>query len=84
MRLKDKCALIIGAGSVGPGWGNGRATAAVMVREGATVFGTDRDAEALSTTLQMITDAHGRGIETRVTDINNSCLLYTSPSPRDA
>ena len=28
-RLEGKCALVIGAGSVGEGWGNGRATCAV-------------------------------------------------------
>ena len=26
-RLKDKVAIVFGAGSVGPGWGNGKATA---------------------------------------------------------
>ena len=26
-RLKDKVALVLGAGSIGPGWGNGKATA---------------------------------------------------------
>ncbi|MEM7058938.1 MAG: SDR family oxidoreductase [Pseudomonadota bacterium] len=72
MRLKDKCALIIGAGSVGPGWGNGRATAAVMVREGAQVFAVDRDAEALGVSSEMIAAEYGRGIHTRTADISNS------------
>jgi NAD(P)-dependent dehydrogenase (short-subunit alcohol dehydrogenase family) len=49
-RLDGKIALVIGAGSVGPGWGNGRATATLFVREGAAVFGVDRDAEALAET----------------------------------
>ena len=26
-RLKDKVALVVGAGSIGPGWGNGKAAA---------------------------------------------------------
>ena len=26
-RLKGKVALVVGAGSIGPGWGNGKATA---------------------------------------------------------
>lgn len=34
-RLQDKIALISGAGSVGPGLGNGRAMALLFVREGA-------------------------------------------------
>jgi len=49
-RLEGKVALVIGAGSVGPGWGNGRATAALFVQEGAQVFGVDRSAEALAET----------------------------------
>lgn len=53
-RLQDKVALIIGAGSVGPGWGNGRATAALFVKEGAQVFGVDRSAEALAETAACI------------------------------
>jgi len=34
-RLKDKVALVSGAGSSGPGWGNGKATAVLFAREGA-------------------------------------------------
>ena len=49
-RLAGKVALVIGAGSVGPGWGNGRATAALFVQQGAEVFGVDRSAEALAET----------------------------------
>jgi NAD(P)-dependent dehydrogenase (short-subunit alcohol dehydrogenase family) len=67
-RLEGKCALVIGAGSVGEGWGNGRATCAVMAREGATVFGTDRDAAALARTSEMIEG----GIRTRAADITNT------------
>jgi NAD(P)-dependent dehydrogenase (short-subunit alcohol dehydrogenase family) len=53
-RLEGKTALIIGAGSVGPGWGNGRATAALFAREGAKVFGVDRSADALAETARSI------------------------------
>lgn len=55
-RLDGKRALILGAGSVGPGWGNGRATAALFLREGARVFGSDRDADALAETVARIAD----------------------------
>ena len=34
-RLKDKVALVFGAGSVGPGGGNGKAAAVMFAREGA-------------------------------------------------
>ena len=36
-RLAGKVALVIGGGSIGPGWGNGKAAAAVYAREGARV-----------------------------------------------
>ena len=45
-RLDGKVALITGAGSVGPGWGNGRATAVLFAREGARVIALDRDPAA--------------------------------------
>ena len=50
-RLKDKVALIAGAGSIGPGWGNGRATTVRFVEEGAKVFAVDRDARSLEETV---------------------------------
>ena len=40
-RLKDKVALVVGVGSIGPGWGNGKATAVAFAREGARVFCAD-------------------------------------------
>ena len=40
-RLQDKIAIIFGAGSVGPGWGNGKCTALTFAREGAKVAVVD-------------------------------------------
>ena len=40
-RLKDKVALVTGAGSSGPGWGNGKAAAVLFAREGAKVVAVD-------------------------------------------
>jgi len=39
--LAGKVALVTGAGSVGPGWGNGKATATLLARQGAAVFALD-------------------------------------------
>ena len=43
-RLKDKAALVVGAGTIGGGWGNGKACAAAFAREGARVVCVDLDA----------------------------------------
>lgn len=37
-RLHEKVALVVGAGSVGPGWGNGKAAAVLFAREGARYY----------------------------------------------
>jgi NAD(P)-dependent dehydrogenase (short-subunit alcohol dehydrogenase family) len=61
-RLQDKVALVFGAGSVGPGWGNGKATAVTFAREGATVVAVDRDAAAAEATAAII---RGEGFAAR-------------------
>lgn len=53
-RLKNKIALVVGAGSIGPGWGNGKATAVVFAREGAKVFCADIDLKAAEETVAII------------------------------
>jgi NAD(P)-dependent dehydrogenase (short-subunit alcohol dehydrogenase family) len=53
-RLEGKVTLISGAGSVGSGWGNGRAVAVLFAREGAVPFLVDRDKEALAGTVEML------------------------------
>lgn len=45
-RLEGKVALVFGAGAVGPGWGNGKATAVLFAREGAKVVAVDVNAAA--------------------------------------
>lgn len=49
-RLAGRIAIITGAGSVGPGWGNGRAAAVRFAEEGATVIATDIDLAAATET----------------------------------
>ena len=66
-RLADRVALIIGAGSVGAGWGNGRASAVLFAREGARVFATDIDEAALAETARLI-DAEGGACSVLVGD----------------
>src|ERR1700746_3263399 len=58
-RLKGKIALVVGAGSIGPGWGNGKATAVAFAREGAKVFCADINAAAAQETAKIIADEGG-------------------------
>jgi NAD(P)-dependent dehydrogenase (short-subunit alcohol dehydrogenase family) len=54
MRLQDKVAIVFGAGSVGPGWGNGKATAVTFARHGARVVCVDINREAAEETVRII------------------------------
>jgi len=58
-RLQDKIAIVTGAGSVGPGWGNGRATAVRFAEEGAKIFAVDRNADATAETVERVKAAGG-------------------------
>jgi NAD(P)-dependent dehydrogenase (short-subunit alcohol dehydrogenase family) len=58
-RLKGKTAMVVGAGSIGPGWGNGKATAVTFAREGAQVFCVDRNGKAAQETVDIITSEGG-------------------------
>ena len=53
-RLAGKVALVIGAGSSGPGWGNGKATAVLFAREGAKVVCVDVNGAAAEETAGLI------------------------------
>lgn len=59
-RLEKKIALVTGAGCVGPGWGNGRATTVRMIEEGASVFAVDIEPESLEETVQRANAPEGR------------------------
>jgi NAD(P)-dependent dehydrogenase (short-subunit alcohol dehydrogenase family) len=58
-RFQDKVVIISGAGSVGPGWGNGRAAAVLFAQEGAQVYGVDRDLAAMEETAARISETGG-------------------------
>jgi NAD(P)-dependent dehydrogenase (short-subunit alcohol dehydrogenase family) len=73
-RLAGKVAFITGAGSVGPGWGNGRAMAVRFAQEGATVFGVDLEASRLEETQAMITQAGGH-FATGTCDVTSSASI---------
>jgi len=58
-RFEGQVALVTGAGSVGPGWGNGRAIAVGLAAEGARVVGLDCQPEAMAETAARIAQAGG-------------------------
>ena len=58
-RLKDKIAIVTGAGASGPGWGNGKAAAVLFAREGAKVLAADIDRAAAEVTAQIIVSEGG-------------------------
>jgi NAD(P)-dependent dehydrogenase (short-subunit alcohol dehydrogenase family) len=58
-RLKGKTALVVGAGSIGPGWGNGKATAVTFARQGAQVCCVDRNGDAAAETVKIIESEGG-------------------------
>jgi NAD(P)-dependent dehydrogenase (short-subunit alcohol dehydrogenase family) len=55
-RLQGKSAIVFGAGSSGPSWGNGKAAAVAFAREGARVACVDLVAEAAEETAAIIRD----------------------------
>jgi NAD(P)-dependent dehydrogenase (short-subunit alcohol dehydrogenase family) len=59
LRLKDKVAIVAGAGSIADGWSNGKATAVLFAREGAKVFAVDRDIKAAQETCDIIKSEGG-------------------------
>jgi NAD(P)-dependent dehydrogenase (short-subunit alcohol dehydrogenase family) len=58
-RLHEKVALVVGAGSVGPGWGNGKAAAVLFAREGAKVLCADVNQNAANETVEIIRQENG-------------------------
>ena len=66
--LTGKVAIVTGAGSVGPGWGNGRATATLLARQGASVLLVDVVEAAVQETRKTI-EAEGHVCATHRCDM---------------
>lgn len=65
-RLAGKVAIVTGAGSAGPGWGNGKAAAVLFAREGARVLAVDLNPGAVAETCRLV---EGEG---------NTCAAHTA------
>jgi NAD(P)-dependent dehydrogenase (short-subunit alcohol dehydrogenase family) len=77
LRLDGKVAFISGAGSVGDGWGNGKATAVLLARQGARVFGTDIREEAAGQTRDII-QKEGGTCEVRGCDMTRAAEVESA------
>lgn len=73
-RLKDKVAVVTGAGSIGPGWGNGKAAAVQFAREGARILAMDINGDAARETAAIIA-GEGGTCEIFVGDVSSSAAV---------
>jgi NAD(P)-dependent dehydrogenase (short-subunit alcohol dehydrogenase family) len=73
-RLRDKVAIVFGAGSVGPGWGNGKATAVLFARSGAHVVCIDINEAAADETAGIIA-SEGGGASAYACDVTDSSAV---------
>lgn len=70
-RLQGKVAIVFGAGCIGEGMGNGKATAIAFAREGASVLAVDKNAAGALDTAAAITQEGG------------DCEAYTADVTQD-
>ncbi|MCZ8124650.1 MAG: SDR family NAD(P)-dependent oxidoreductase [Magnetospirillum sp.] len=61
-RLAGKTAIVTGAGSAGPGWGNGKAAAVLFAREGAKVACVDVRHDAAEETAAIVRAEGGQAL----------------------
>jgi NAD(P)-dependent dehydrogenase (short-subunit alcohol dehydrogenase family) len=73
-RLQGRIAIVTGAGCVGPGWGNGRATAVRFAEEGAKIFAVDLRPESMAETVDRV-QAVGGEIATHQCDVTDNASV---------
>jgi len=73
-RLQGRIAIVTGAGCIGSGWGNGRATAVRFAEEGAKIFAIDRNLDSVTETVERVTAAGGE-IVTHQCDVTVSASV---------
>ena len=61
-RMDGKVVLVFGAGSVGEGWGNGKAAAVAYAREGGKLVCVDIEEASAAATVRVIEDEGGEGL----------------------
>ncbi|MCP1470413.1 NAD(P)-dependent dehydrogenase (short-subunit alcohol dehydrogenase family) [Sphingobium sp. OAS761] len=74
LRLDGKVAIVTGCGSFGDGWGNGKATAVLLARQGATVYGVDVNMDAAAIT-RTIVEAEGNSLHVGACDVTDATQI---------
>src|SRR5688572_19913075 len=74
LRFEGKTVLVLGAGSLGMGWSNGKAAAALYAREGGQVVAVDRDADAAHAT-RVVIAGEGHACEAMTADVTDSAQV---------
>ncbi|MGL4812077.1 MAG: SDR family NAD(P)-dependent oxidoreductase [Beijerinckiaceae bacterium] len=74
-RLQDRVAVVFGAGSVGPGWGNGKASAVAYARAGAIVCCVDVNEAAARETADIISSEGGKTSLWAACDVTNEAQV---------
>ena len=73
-RLAGRVVIVVGAGSMGAGWGNGKASAVAYAREGATVVCADFHVERAAETVDLITAEGGTALAVRADATDESSV----------
>ena len=81
-RLTGKNVVVTGAGSRKTGYGIGQAISILFASQGAKILVVDSDKDRGDRTVSKILN-NGDIASLCLADVSKSCLLYTSPSPRD-
>jgi len=71
LRLDGRVAIVTGCGSYAPGWGNGKAIATLLARQGATVYGVDLNVDVADATRAII-QGEGNRIHVAGCDVTDS------------
>src|ERR1700730_18193498 len=69
-RLVGEVSVVMGAGAVGPGWGNGRAIAVLFARHGSKVLIVDKNHSSAEETAKIIR-SEGNSCEIAVADVTD-------------
>ena len=73
-QLAGRVALVFGAGSIGPGWGNGKAAAVAYARAGAKVACVDLALDRAAETARLIREESGDALELAADVTSNAAV----------